>query len=79
MAALVAGCRRGRGGAPRGVRGRGHGRANAVAPIPELVDQPQAQLDLANLVVTLQQRLEAQEVVMHKLRAELQQQRVGQN
>ena len=79
VAAPVAGRGRGRGAAPRGGRGRGRGRANAAAPIPEPVGQPQAQPDLANLVVALQQRLEAQEVVMQELRAELQQRKVGQN
>ena len=77
VAAPVAGRGRGRGAAPRGGRGRGRGRANAATRVPEPVRQPQAQLDLASLVVALQQRLEAQEVVMQELKAELQQRRLG--
>ena len=76
---------RGRGAVPRAARGRGRGRANAANPPPAPVEQPQVQpqahvqLDLANLVVALQQRLEAQEGVIQNLRIELQQQRVHPN
>ena len=61
---------RGRGAVPRAARGRGRERANAANPPPAPVEQPQVQpqahvqLDLANLVVALQQRLEAQEGVI---------------
>ena len=70
-AAQVASRGRERGAAPGAVQGRGCGRANVAALASAPVRQPQVQLDLANLVVALQQRLEAQEMVMKELRAKL--------
>ena len=46
---------------------------------PSIQPQPQTQLNLVNLLQALSQRLEAQEVTIQGLRAEIQQQRTDQN
>ena len=76
---------RGRRTAPRSALGRGRGRVNVPIPPPAPVvqppiqPQPQTQPDLMNLLQALSQRLEAQEVTIQGLRAEIQQQRADQN